>query len=97
MVEQRPFRAYAGTNPYLFASYSHKDSGKVYAVLEQLFLKGYNVWYDQGIPNNAILDREISGKIKECEVFVLFLSANSVRSEYVMDKELPLAAKKKKQ
>ncbi|MBR1814894.1 MAG: leucine-rich repeat protein [Lachnospiraceae bacterium] len=96
MVEQRPFRAYAGTNPYLFASYSHKDSGKVYAVLEQLFLKGYNVWYDQGIPNNAILDREISGKIKECEVFVLFLSANSVRSEYVMDKELPLAAKKKK-
>ena len=76
MAEKRPFRAYQGDAPYLFISYSHKDAAQVYPIIEKLFLSGYNVWYDQGIPNNAILDMEIARHITRCEVFVLFLSKN---------------------
>ncbi|MBR2257534.1 MAG: leucine-rich repeat protein [Blautia sp.] len=96
MAEKRPFRAYAGSNPYIFISYSHKDAALVYPLIEELFLNGYNIWYDQGIPNNALLDLEISQKIRDCDLFLLFLSPNSVRSEYVIGKELPAAQKRDK-
>ncbi|MBR2255932.1 MAG: leucine-rich repeat protein [Blautia sp.] len=96
MAEKRPFRAYGGNAPYVFISYSHKDSARVYPVIEKLFLSGFNIWYDQGIPNNAVLDLEIHRKIQACDVFVLFLSENSLASEYVMGKELPKAQRRDK-
>ncbi len=96
MAEKRPFRAYQGDAPYLFISYSHKDAAQVYPIIEKLFLSGYNVWYDQGIPNNAILDMEIARHITRCEVFVLFLSAQSRLSPYVIGKELPQALRRRR-
>ena len=96
MAEKRPFRAYEGDAPYVFISYSHKDAAQVYPLIEKLYLSGYNVWYDQGIPNNAILDMEIARHITRCEVFVLFLSAHSRASQYVMGKELPQAIRRRR-
>ena len=97
MAEKRPFRAYSGSGKYLFISYSHSDSKKVYEEIGKLFCCGCNVWYDQGIPNNTVLDRQISDAIKGCSVFILFLSKSSAASKYVMSKELPQARKLGKQ
>ena len=37
------------SKPYIFISYAHKDSGKVYEIIRNLEDSGYNVWYDGGI------------------------------------------------
>ena len=96
MAEKRPFRACPGDKPYVFVSYSHRDSAAVYGIIDRLFQSGYNLWYDQGIPNNAVLDMEIATRIRRCELFMVFLSPASAASEYVVGKELPLAVERSK-
>ncbi len=91
MAEKRPFRAYDGDGKYIFISYSHADSPRVYPIVEQLYLGGYNVWYDQGIENNSDLGATISDRILNCERFVLFVSGKSLRSKYVMNNEFNYA------
>ena len=41
--------AYEGTEPYIFISYSHKDSNVVFPAIRALQEAGYPVWYDAGI------------------------------------------------
>ena len=89
--EKRPFRAYDGDSPYIFVSYSHKDKSLVYPIIEQLYLKGYNIWYDQGIESSERLREKINRKICFCSVFLLFYSYNAEHSRYVMEEEIPAA------
>jgi hypothetical protein len=42
-------RAYEGSEPYIFISYSHKNKDVVLPVIEALQNSGYNVWFDIGI------------------------------------------------
>jgi len=39
-----PFEAYGGKDPYLFVSYSHKDSALVYPEIERLHQLGFRIW-----------------------------------------------------
>lgn len=96
MAERKPFRAYAGDRPFVFVSYSHRDSAAVYPVIDRLFQQGWNIWYDQGLQNNVVLDMEIASMIRRCEAFIVFLSPNAANSEYVCQKELPLAVRRGK-
>ncbi len=75
--------SYSGNGPYAFVSYSHQDSHIVYPVIEQLVRQGYNVWYDNGIPLVSDYGGVLYDRIKNCSVFVLFVSLNSVQSEDV--------------
>lgn len=81
-MEQR-VKAYNGTGPYAFVSYSHNESGIVYPIIEQLVNMGYNIWYDQGIPLIADYGGELYRQIKDCTVFVLFASKASAESKDV--------------
>ena len=38
------FAPYQGTEPYIFLSYSHKDSEHAQEVLSMLIPSGYRVW-----------------------------------------------------
>ena len=40
------FEAYNGDDPYLFVSYSHRDTAKVYPILDALYDRKYRIWYD---------------------------------------------------
>ena len=40
--------AYEGTEPYIFVSYAHRDSERVFEVLGELQSRGYRFWYDDG-------------------------------------------------
>ena len=40
---------YRGDSPYIFISYSHKDSDVVFDIIGQLQMKQYRIWYDEGI------------------------------------------------
>ena len=45
------FEAYTGNEPYLFVSYSHKDTAAVYPILDALYERKYRIWYDESCEN----------------------------------------------
>ena len=91
-----PYPAYHGDEPYIFVSYSHKDSDKVFKEIKRLNEDGYRVWYDEGIaPGNEWTD-EIASALENCSLFVVFLTKNSVMSpnvkneiDFAIDEKIP--------
>ena len=80
---EQPFHAYAGNEPYIFISYAHKDSAKVFPIIADWHNQGYRIWYDEGIdPGNEWPD-EIAKALEHASQFVIFVSKNSVASKNV--------------
>ncbi len=78
------FEAYKGNGRYAFVSYSHTDSDMVYPVICDLHNEGYNIWYDEGIAPSAEWRGVINEHIRDCEVFVVFATKNSMDSVEVV-------------
>ena len=76
--------AYSGNNPYVFISYSHKDSHLVFPIIEEL-QKKYNVWFDEGIRFGIEWEDEIAEKLLGCSLFLFFVSGNSLSSTNCSD------------
>ena len=75
----------------LFISYAHLDSGIVLNISRQLKDAGYELWIDKwGIQGGDLWVSEIVKGIRGCDVFLLFVSSNSVSSEFVR-RELDVA------
>ena len=82
-IDKIPFRAYKGTSPYIFVSYAHKDSDRVFKILDALHKHRYRIWYDEGIdPGNEWRD-EIADALGRSTCFLLFVSKNSMVSPNV--------------
>ena len=79
------FRPYSGDQPYLFASYSHRDAEKVVPILRQMNADGFRVWYDVGIDPGTEWDVNISDHIEKCGFFIAFLSKNFLQSSNCLD------------
>ena len=77
--------AYNGNRPYIFISYSHKDSAKVIALIEEMQNCGYRVWYDQGIEGGTEWSDNIANHLRKCSAFLAFVSHNSMASENCLD------------
>jgi len=78
-----PFPAYTGTEPYIFASYSHKDSDLVFPELLRLNKMGFRIWYDEGITPGSEWSEEIENAIKDATMFIVFMSEKAVNSRNV--------------
>ena len=89
MIEKPP--AYEGDEPYVFISYSHKNSEIVYKDLWRLIDQGIRVWYDQGLPAGKEWDKVVEGKItsEKCACVIFYLSPNFIGSDSIM-KEINL-------
>jgi len=92
---QPPFEAYDGTEPFLFASYSHADAETVYPELLRLHALGYRIWYDEGIPPANQWPAEVAKALVRSSFFVVFISPNSVKSQNVCN-EIHLAVRRGK-
>lgn len=68
--------AYEGNEPYIFFSYSHRDSATVIPIVEKMQEVGFRIWYDQGIEAGSEWAEYISSHILNCSVFVALLSDN---------------------
>ena len=79
----KPFRSYEGHEPYIFISYSHRDSERVFEIIGHLHNLGYRIWYDEGIDPGTEWPEEIAMHLKESAVFLLFVSENSMKSHNV--------------
>ena len=74
------FTPYEGKKPYIFVSYAHKDSDRVFPILEELDRRGYRVWYDDGIAPGSEWPENIAQHLDGCSVTLAFISPNSIAS-----------------
>ena len=72
---------YEGNEPYIFISYSHKDSNIVLPIVNALSDRGYRVWYDAGIEAGTEWPEYIAEHLVSCGCFIAFLSNNSLSSK----------------
>lgn len=77
-------KAYLGNGKYIFVSYSHKDSDKVFELISVL-QKEYNVWFDEGIRFGREWDEEIVDKVDGCTLFIYAITNNSLESKNCKD------------
>lgn len=79
-MNNRPFPAYKGDEPYVFVSYAHADSAKVYPLLVDLRDRGVKIWYDEGIEPGSKWREELSTAIQNAEKVLYIASAKSIDS-----------------
>jgi hypothetical protein len=68
---------------FVFVSYAHQDSDKVFPVIELISAGGYALWYDKGINISSVWTDEIALAILNSKIFLIFVSKNAVTSPYV--------------
>ena len=69
--------AYDGNEPYIFISYSHKDSADVLRAVEALNDHRFRVWYDNGIEAGTEWPEYIAERMINSQVVIAFMSRNS--------------------
>jgi tetratricopeptide (TPR) repeat protein len=92
-----------GAKPIVFISYSHKDEPEhprdgeiqwlsfVRTYLQPAVKHGvFDLWVDQHMPGGTDWDREIEKRLRACDIFILLVSANSMASDYIVDKEIAI-------
>ena len=79
---QTKFDAYTGNEPYLFVSYSHRDTNLVYPILDTLYDSKYRLWYDESCETGNDFRDELKNKIEGCSGVILFVSEASMNSPF---------------
>lgn len=67
---------YQGQEPFAFFSYCHKDSERVYPLIEKLTELGYRIWFDEGIGIGDEWPEIIARKLEECNTFLVAMTPN---------------------
>ena len=76
------FEAYTRKEPYIFVSYSHRDTAQVYPILDELHDHKYRIWYDESCENGNDFRDELRQRIKAAEAVLLFVSKSSMSSPF---------------
>ena len=77
-----PPKAYNGNEPFLFISYSHRDSDEVYPIITSLQERGFRIWFDEGIDPGSEFAAVITDRLEKCSFYVTFLSNHFYESRY---------------
>jgi hypothetical protein len=93
----------ASARPFIFISYSHRDEPEhprdgevqwlsfVRTYLQPAVKHGvFDLWVDQDTQGGAEWDMEIERKLRACYILILLVSAHSMASDYIIDKELAI-------
>ncbi len=76
----RFFKPYEGKSPYLFVSYSHRQSDEVVDTIRLLHERRWRVWYDEGIPAGSDWPRNIETHMRRSAAVLFFLSQSALDS-----------------
>ena len=71
---------YEGKGNYIFASYCHEDSARVYPCIELMARDGYRIWFDEGIIPGDEWQETIADRLAGCDVFIAFITESSMAS-----------------
>jgi hypothetical protein len=93
--------------PIIFLSYAHLDEPEkprgeeiqwltfVMKFLRPAVKSGeFRIWVDRQMQGGTKWDKEIEGHLLACNILVLLVSANSIGSDYIIDKELEIARRR---
>ncbi len=83
-----------GDEKYIFVSYSHKDSARVFPIIEKLSDEGFRVWYDEGIDPGTEWPETIAKHLSGASCFIAFISQNALESNECR-REINFAFRKK--
>ncbi len=94
----------SSAKPIIFISYAHADEPEkprgeevAWLTFVMKFLRPavksgeFAVWDDRKMPGGTKWNPEIQRHLRGCDIFVLLVSANSMASNYIIDKELEIA------
>lgn len=73
-------KPYLGQEPFAFFSYCHKDSARVYPLIEGLTELGYRIWFDEGIGIGDEWPEVIARKLEECTLFLVAMTPDYCHS-----------------
>jgi len=82
------------SQPFIFVSYAHRDSDRVFPIIEYLQSQGYPVWFDEGIDPGSEWDEMIAMHVKKCACMLAMISEAYIASDNCRD-ELNFASKRK--
>lgn len=74
------FKPYEGRRPYLFISYSHRDSEAVLKAITLLHNRKLRLWYDEGIPAGSDWPKNIEEHMQSCSMVLFFVSETAFAS-----------------
>lgn len=74
--------AYEGKEPYVFVCYAHDDADIVYPEIIRLQNAGFRIWYDEGISPGLEWPETIARAIRDCSLFLCYVSPRLVISEH---------------
>ena len=83
---------YEGDAPFIFISYSHRDTSDMLEISRLLRAKGFRFWYDDGLHSGDDWNLIIAKHIEKASVCLLILSEDAASSVYVKN-ELNFAIK----
>lgn len=96
-AKNRPFPAYRGEEPFVFISYSHRDSERVFQEITWLRDQGINIWYDEGIEAGREWRDEIASAIARASALIYFVTPDAAQSEncrnevnFAADEQIPI-------
>lgn len=81
----RAHAPYRGDRPYIFMSYSHKDSAAALDLIGRLQTERYRIWYDEGIDPGTEWDENIAEHVEDCGYFMALLSKAYLESSNCKD------------
>ncbi len=81
---KKPFATYAGDDPYLFVSYSHRDRELVYREMTWLYEAGFNLWYDEGIDLGSLWRESLTDSLAKSSACLFFVTQHSATSEHCL-------------
>ena len=74
------FTPYEGKRPFLFISYSHRDSKEVLETITLLHQRRVRLWYDEGIPAGNDWPKNIETHMRASAMVLFFLSKTALDS-----------------
>jgi len=72
---------YEGSEPFVFISYSHKDTPFVKKIIKALDSRNIRVWYDAGIEAGSEWPEYIANHLTACACVLCFISRNYADSD----------------
>src|ERR1700730_11069757 len=96
-------RSSESAGPFIFISYAHADEPEKPAEGEVQWLSFvrrflqpavkygiFDLWVDRQMAGGANWGKEIEDKLPACDIFILLVSASSMASYYIIDKEIAI-------
>ena len=84
-IIKKPIKSFKGDGKFVYVCYSLEDSETVFPILTKLDKRRFRVRYDECNQEEIKVDALRKHNIKNCEVFLAFLSQKALESPYVVN------------